>query len=65
VCLLLSLVDMVQQGLELSHNPHIVVATPGRLADHIDSETQMDLKKIKFLVRRLRALVILSIRERR
>ena len=41
---------MMQQGLELSEKPHIVVSTPGRLADHIDSGTNFTLKRIQFLV---------------
>lgn len=41
---------MVVQGLELSKKPHIVVATPGRLADHLDSCDTFSLQKIKFLV---------------
>lgn len=41
---------MMVQGLELSKQPHIVVATPGRLADHLDSCDTFSLKKIKFLV---------------
>ncbi|GLH15263.1 Probable ATP-dependent RNA helicase Dbp45A [Gryllus bimaculatus] len=42
--------DMVVQGRELSCLPHIVVATPGRLADHLKSCNTFTLKKIKFLV---------------
>ncbi|CAG0890348.1 unnamed protein product [Darwinula stevensoni] len=42
--------DMVEQGLALSRNPHIVIATPGRLADHISSCDTFSLTKIKFLV---------------
>lgn len=41
---------MVAQGLELSKKPHIVVATPGRLADHIESCNTFSLSNIKFLV---------------
>lgn len=41
---------MMVQGLELSKQPHIVVATPGRLADHLDSCDTFSLQKIKFLV---------------
>lgn len=42
--------DMIVQGLELSKHPHIVVATPGRLADHLDSCDTFSLQKIQFLV---------------
>jgi len=42
--------DMLQQGLELTQRPHIVVSTPGRLADHIDSGTDFTLKNLRFLV---------------
>ncbi|XP_078064861.1 putative ATP-dependent RNA helicase DDX49 [Mustelus asterias] len=42
--------DMVTQALELSRKPHVVIATPGRLADHIRSNNTFSLKKIKFLV---------------
>lgn len=42
--------DMVAQGLELSKKPHVVVATPGRLADHIRSCNTFSLKKIKYLI---------------
>lgn len=42
--------DMVIQGLELSRKPHVVVATPGRLADHIRSSDTISLNKIQFLV---------------
>lgn len=41
---------MMVQGLELSKHPHIVVATPGRLADHLDSCDTFSLQRIKFLV---------------
>lgn len=42
--------DMVIQGQELSRKPHVVVATPGRLADHLESCNTFSLQKIKFLV---------------
>ncbi|XP_010130406.1 PREDICTED: probable ATP-dependent RNA helicase DDX49, partial [Buceros rhinoceros silvestris] len=41
---------MVAQALELSRKPHIVIATPGRLADHLRSSNTFSLKKLKFLV---------------
>ena len=50
VILIIFLPDMLQQGLELSERPHVVIATPGRLADHIDSGTNFSLKKLHFLV---------------
>lgn len=36
--------------IELSRQPHIVVATPGRLADHIESCKTFTLSRIQFLV---------------
>lgn len=41
---------MVMQGSSLSEKPHVLVSTPGRLADHIDTGTELSLKKIRFLV---------------
>lgn len=43
--------DMMHQALELSKRPHIVVATPGRLADHIESSPKaIFFSKVKYLV---------------
>ncbi|XP_065836432.1 probable ATP-dependent RNA helicase DDX49 [Oscarella lobularis] len=42
--------DMMRQSIELSSQPHVVVATPGRLADHLQSSDTFHLQKIKFLV---------------
>ncbi|KAH9510169.1 putative ATP-dependent RNA helicase ddx49 [Bulinus truncatus] len=42
--------DMVKQGQDLTQKPHIVISTPGRLADHYESCDMFSLKKIKFLV---------------
>lgn len=41
---------MVDQGKELAKKPHIVIATPGRLADHLDTCNTFSLNRIKFLV---------------
>jgi len=41
---------MMKQALVLAEKPHIVIATPGRLADHLQSTDTVSLRKIKFLV---------------
>jgi ATP-dependent RNA helicase DDX49/DBP8 len=45
---------MVAQALELNNRPHVVVATPGRLVDHLNSSSasggEWDLGRVKFLV---------------
>ncbi|XP_047482065.1 probable ATP-dependent RNA helicase DDX49 [Penaeus chinensis] len=43
-------IDRLTQCKELSKSPHVVVATPGRLADILDSAPEFTLKRIKFLV---------------
>eukprot|EP00834_Sanchytrium_tribonematis_P004726 NODE_248_length_11794_cov_0.876015.p5 type:complete len:424 gc:universal NODE_248_length_11794_cov_0.876015:11194-9923(-) len=43
-------VDMTQQKIALSRKPHIVVATPGRLADHLENTKGFSLKNAKYLV---------------
>jgi len=42
--------DMLPQASALSKRPHVVIATPGRLADHLRSGTSMALSHTKFLV---------------
>ncbi|NWR39007.1 DDX49 helicase, partial [Tachuris rubrigastra] len=42
--------DMVAQALQLARKPHVVVATPGRLADHLRSSSTFSLRKLRFLV---------------
>ena len=41
---------MTEQAKELGERPHVVIATPGRLADHIESGTEFSLSKIQMLV---------------
>ncbi|KAJ2016853.1 putative RNA helicase, partial [Coemansia sp. S610] len=44
-------VDMMTQALELARRPHIVVATPGRLADHIESSSNaIHFQRVRYLV---------------
>lgn len=43
--------DMMAQALELGNRPHIVIATPGRLVDHLRSSSgEWDLSRVRFLV---------------
>lgn len=49
-CVVVGGMDMIVQAQELAKRPHIVVATPGRLADHLESCDTFSLQKIKFLV---------------
>ena len=42
---------MMTQALELQKKPHIIIATPGRLVDHIQSSSgAVNLSKLSFLV---------------
>jgi hypothetical protein len=48
----LSLADMFKQAQALDQLPHVVVATPGRLLDHLSKQTNtLSFRKLKFLVR--------------
>ncbi|KAL1964104.1 hypothetical protein VTN77DRAFT_7522 [Rasamsonia byssochlamydoides] len=45
--------DMRPQAIELSQRPHVVIATPGRLADHIQTsgeDTICGLKRVRMVV---------------
>ena len=42
--------DMVTQAMALGRRPHIVVATPGRLIDHLENTKGFSLRGLKFLV---------------
>jgi ATP-dependent RNA helicase DDX47/RRP3 len=41
---------MVSQAIALSKNPHVVIGTPGRMADHLANTKGFHLKKLKFLI---------------
>ena len=43
-------IDTMKQSIALSNKPHIVIATPGRLADLLRTTDTFSLSKIKFLV---------------
>ncbi len=42
--------DMVPQAISLGRKPHIVVATPGRLLDHLENTKGFSLRALKYLV---------------
>merc|ERR550525_2352930 len=42
--------DTIRQSQDLDKRPHIIVATPGRLADHIENNSTFTLSKLKYLV---------------
>jgi len=43
-------VDMMAQSIALAKKPHIVVATPGRLVDHLENTKGFNLRSLKYLV---------------
>ncbi|XP_011859512.1 PREDICTED: probable ATP-dependent RNA helicase DDX47 [Vollenhovia emeryi] len=42
--------DMHAQGMVLEKKPHIIIATPGRLVDHLENTKGFNLRQLKFLV---------------
>jgi ATP-dependent RNA helicase DDX47/RRP3 len=44
--------DMPTQAIALAKRPHVVVATPGRLLQHLEETKGFSLRTLKFLVRR-------------
>ncbi|XP_037960548.1 probable ATP-dependent RNA helicase DDX47 [Teleopsis dalmanni] len=49
-CVVVGGMDMVSQALQLAKKPHIIIATPGRLLDHLENMKGFNLKAIKYLV---------------
>jgi len=43
-------VPVTQQSIALGRNPHIIVATPGRLLDHLTNTKGFNLRNLKYLV---------------
>jgi ATP-dependent RNA helicase DDX47/RRP3 len=42
--------EMMTQAIALGNRPHIVVATPGRLLDHLENTKGFSLRNLKYLV---------------
>ncbi|SLM39747.1 atp-dependent rrna helicase rrp3 [Lasallia pustulata] len=42
--------DMVPQAIALGKKPHLIVATPGRLLDHLENTKGFSLRGLKYLV---------------
>lgn len=42
--------DMVSQAIALSKKPHVIVGTPGRMADHLANTKGFNLRRLKFLI---------------
>lgn len=42
--------DTISQSVALAKKPHIIVATPGRLKDHLENTKGFSLRGLKFLV---------------
>ncbi|XP_067875911.1 probable ATP-dependent RNA helicase DDX47 [Heterodontus francisci] len=43
-------IDMMSQSLALAKKPHVVIATPGRLIDHLQNTKGFNLRALKYLV---------------
>eukprot|EP00111_Clytia_hemisphaerica_P015483 TCONS_00045719-protein len=43
-------IDMMAQSLALAKKPHIIIATPGRLIDHLENTKGFSLRSLKYLI---------------
>lgn len=43
-------IDMMTQSIVLAKKPHVIVATPGRLVDHLQHTKGFSLRNLRFLV---------------
>jgi ATP-dependent RNA helicase DDX47/RRP3 len=53
--------DLMSQKVALAKKPHIVVATPGRLNDHLENTKGFSLRTLKFLVRNLPLIHLIAV----
>jgi len=42
--------DMITQSISLGKKPHVIIATPGRLVDHLENTKGFNLRALKYLV---------------
>ena len=49
-CVIVGGIDMMTQALMLAKKPHIIIATPGRLVDHLENTKGFNLRSLKYLV---------------
>ena len=49
-CVIVGGLDMVSQSMALSKKPHVIVASPGRLVDHLENTKGFHLRNLKYLV---------------
>lgn len=50
VAVLVGGIDLMTQSLMIAKKPHILIATPGRLVDHLENTKGFNLKNLRFLV---------------
>lgn len=50
--------DRMAQAVALSKRPHIIIATPGRLDDHLENTKGFSLRSLKYLVGPKRVIII-------
>jgi len=43
-------IDMMTQSIALAKKPHVIIATPGRLVDHLENTKGFSLRSLKFLI---------------
>ena len=43
-------IDMITQSIALAKKPHVIVATPGRLVDHLQNTKGFSLRTLKYLI---------------
>ncbi|KFB49192.1 AGAP009808-PA-like protein [Anopheles sinensis] len=49
-CVIVGGMDLVTQAIQLARKPHIIIATPGRLVDHLENTKGFNLKAVRYLV---------------